>query len=88
MGEPWSTEKKYIFGVEHRMREQEMEEQLNREADQGWRLAADTARVTDENASGEDRKHTWGGVSVAIDSNLGAVIGEEPGAVESIPGNE
>ena len=35
-------------------------------------------------ASSEDRKHTSGGVLVAIDSNLGA----EEGAIESIPKNE
>ena len=29
-----------------------------------------------------------GGVLVAIDSNLGAVVGAEEGAIESIPGNE
>ena len=47
-----------------------MEEQFNKEAKKGWRLAADTARITDENASSEDRKHTSRGVFVAIDSNL------------------
>ena len=31
-----------FFGVEHRMRKEEMEEQLNKEAKQGWRFAADT----------------------------------------------
>ena len=36
--------------------------------------AADAARITDEKASSEDRKHTSGGVSVAVDSHLGAVI--------------
>ena len=36
----------------------------------------------------EDRKHKSGGVFVAIDSNLGAVSGQEEGAVTSIPGNE
>ena len=42
-----------------------------------WRMAGD-----------DDRKHTSGGVFVAIDSNLGAVVGAEEGAIESIPGNE
>ena len=65
-----------------------MEEQFNNEARQGWRFAADAARITDESASSEDRKHTSGGVFVAVDSNLGAVVGTEEGAVESIPGNE
>ena len=65
-----------------------MEEKFNKEAKQGWRFAADSARITDEKASSEDRKHTSGRVFAAIDGNLGAVIGKEEGAVESIPGNE
>ena len=36
----------------------------------------------------EDQKRTSGGVSVAIDRNLGAVVGEKEGAVASVPGNE
>ena len=39
-----------------------MEEQFNKEATEGWRFAADAARITDERASDEDRKHTSGGV--------------------------
>ena len=58
------------------------------EAKEGWGFAADAARVTDERASSEDRRHTSGAVFVAIDSNLGAVVGEKEGAVASIPGNE
>ena len=47
-GSAWSTEKflrRYkgtfdiFFGVEHRMRNEEMEEQFNKEAKQGWRFA-------------------------------------------------
>ena len=39
--------------------------------------------------SSEDRKHTSGGVFVAVDSNLRAVkMQEEEEAVESIPGNQ
>ena len=97
-GSAWSTEKKYLsrykgkcemfFGVEHRLRKEEMEEQFNREAKEGWRFAADAARITDEWASREDRKHTSGGVFVAADSNLGAVVGAEEGAVVSISSNE
>ena len=34
------------------------------------------------------KKHTSGGVCVAIDSNLRAVVGAEEGAIESIPGSE
>ena len=41
-----------------------------------------------ETAGSEDRNHTSGGVFVAIDSNLGTVVGAEEGAIESIPGNE
>ena len=35
-----------------------MEEQFNTESKQGWRFAADAARITDEEASGENPKHT------------------------------
>ena len=70
------------------MRTEETEEQFNEEAKQGWRIAADAARITVENAGSEDLKYTSGGVFVAIDSNLGAVFGKEAGAVTSIKGNE
>ena len=66
----------------------EVQEQINKEAKQGWRFASDAARITDDKASSEDRLHTSGEVFVAVDSNLGAVVGNEEGAVESIPGNE
>ena len=66
------------------MRKEEKEEQFHIEA----RFAADAARITDEGASIEDRKHTSGGVFVAVDSNWGAVVGAEEGAIKSIPGNE
>ena len=63
-----------FFGNERRMRREVMEEeQFNKESKQGWRFAADAARIDDENAGSKDRKHTSGGVFVAIDSNLGAV---------------
>ena len=65
-----------------------MEEQFNKEAKEGWRFGADAARITDERAGSEDRKHTSGGVFVAVDSNLGTVVGAEEGTVGSIPGNE
>ena len=48
--------------MEHRLRKEEMEEQFNKEAKEGWRCAADAARITDERVSGEDRKHTSRGV--------------------------
>ena len=97
-GSAWSTEKKYMrrykgtfdifFGIEHRLRKEELEEQLNKEAKEGWRFAASAARITEETAGDEDRKHTSGGVLVAIDKNPGAVVGADEGAIESIPGNE
>ena len=83
IGSAWSTEKKYMrrykgtfdifFGAEHRLRKEEMEEQFNKEAKEGRRFAASAARITEEMAGYEDRKHTSGGVVVAIDSNQGAV---------------
>ena len=33
-----------------------MEQQFNREAEEGWRLAADAARITDERASSEGKR--------------------------------
>ena len=39
-----------------------MEEQFNKEANGGWRFAADGARITDERAGSEDQKHTSAGV--------------------------
>ena len=32
-----------FFGIEHRLRKEEMEEHFNREAKEGWRFAADAA---------------------------------------------
>ena len=65
-----------------------MEEQFNREAKEGWRFATSAARITKEMSGNDDAMHTSGGVFVAIDSNLGAVVGAEEGAIiESIPGN-
>ena len=58
---------------------------------QGWRFAADAARITDERAGSEDRIHMSGGCTlffVVVDGNFGAVFGKEEGAVTSIPGNE
>ena len=77
-----------FLGIEHRLVKVEMEDQFNKEAIEGWMFAADASRITDETARSEDRKHTSGRVFVAVDSNLGAVVGEEEGAIESIRGNE
>ena len=66
-GSAWSTERKYmrrykgkcdIFGFEHRLRKEEMEGQFNKEAKEGWRFAADAARIPYETAGSEDRKRT------------------------------
>ena len=83
-GSAWSTERKYMrrykgkcdifFGIEHRLRKEEMEEQLHKAKD-GWKFAVSAARITEETTGDEDRKHTSGGVFVAVDSNLGAVVG-------------
>ena len=64
-----------FFGIEHRLRKEELEEQFNTEAKEG-RFAADAARITDDRAGSEDEKHTSGGVFVAVDSKLGAVVGK------------
>ena len=55
---------------------------------QAQMFAADAARITDESAGSEDRKHMSAGVFAAVDRNLRAVIDKEEGAVMSIPGNE
>ena len=65
-GPAWSTEKKYMrrykgtfdifFGTEDRLIKEEMWE--NKEIKEGWRFAASAARITDETAGDEDRKHT------------------------------
>ena len=67
-GSVWNTKKKYMrrymgtfdifFGVEHGLKKEEMEEQFNQEAKQRWKFAADAARITDENASSENRKQS------------------------------
>ena len=76
-----------FVAIGQRLRKEEMEEQFNREAKEGWRFAAD-ARNSDETAGSEDRKHTSGGVFTAVASDFGAVVGEKEGEIASIPGNE
>ena len=63
-----------------------MEEQFNKEAKGGWRFAADAARLTDERGGSEDQKSNQEEF-FAVNSNLGAVVGEKEGAITSIPGN-
>ena len=79
-GSAWSTEKKFLrrykgtfdifFGIEHRLRKEEMEEQLNKEAKEGSRFAASAARISEKTAGDEDRKHKSGGGLVAIVSRI------------------
>ena len=54
-----------------------MEEQLNKEAKERWRSAADAARITDERVSSEDQSKHQEDFFVAVDCNLGAVVGEK-----------
>ena len=49
-----------VSGLEHRMRKEAMEEQVNKEAEQGCRFAADAAKITNEVASSEDCKRSSG----------------------------
>ena len=67
------------------MRKEGTEEQFSKESMQGWRSEADAARIIDDKASNEDRKHTSGGVFLAIDSTLGAVVDKEEGSVHVHP---
>ena len=43
------------------MKTGEMEEQFNKEAQEGWIFVADAARISGERAGSEDRMHTSGG---------------------------
>ena len=45
-------------GFEHRMRKEEMEEQVNKEAKQGWRFPSDAARIIDGNAISTRREES------------------------------
>ena len=56
--------------------------------DEGWRFAADAARITEESASSGDWKHTSGRVFVAIEGGPRAVVDKEEETVRSCPGNE
>ena len=44
-----------IFRIEHSMREEEMEEQTNKEVKEGWRVAADDARMKRSLAKKKER---------------------------------
>ena len=96
-GSAGSTEKKYIgryrgtldifSGIEHRLRKEEVEEQLNKEAKEGWRFAAGAARITDERAGSHDQKHQEEFCGSRQQSGS-SCWREREGAVMSIPGNE
>ena len=57
-----------------------MEELFSREAKEGWRLAADAARSTDERASSEDRKPH---VGWSVYCSRWQLISPQPTRVES-----
>ena len=71
-GSAWSTERKKMrrseekcdvfFGIQHRLRKEEMEEQFDKEAKEGCRFTENAARIIHEITGSEDRKHTSGGV--------------------------
>ena len=63
-------------------------DECTREVKQGWRFAADAARIADENAINENCNHMLGAVFVATGSDLGVVVDKEERAVMSVPGNE
>ena len=46
---------------------------FNKGAQQGWRVAADAARNTDQSAGSEGCKCTLGGEVVAMDNSFGVV---------------
>ena len=66
----------FFFGTEHRLRKEEVEEQFNKKPRMDgafkWTRLGSQMRMQTVN---EDLKHTSGGVFVAVDSNLGAVVG-------------
>ena len=69
-----------FFGVEHRMKKEDMEEQFNQETKKGWRFATDAARLTDDNASSEDGKHTSRSFSTWTPHTSGRVCGSKKSA--------
>ena len=56
-GSAWSTERKYMRRYKGKcdIFFEEMEEQFNKESKEGWRFAADAARITDERVGIEIR---------------------------------
>ena len=66
-----------LYGIEHRLREGGNGGTVQQRSQGRTETcnAVDAARITNDRASSEDPKHTSGGVFVAVDSNLGAVVG-------------
>ena len=52
-----------------------MEGQFNEEAMEGWRFAANATGIADETKGSEDRKHTSGGVFMAVHKQPGSSCG-------------
>ena len=77
-----------FFGLEHRMRKEEMEEQFNKEAKQGWRFAADVARITDENASSGATQARVGRSFCGSRWQIWSSFRKRRRAVTSIPGTK
>ena len=78
-----------IFGIGHRMRRKEMEEQFHKEARDGGLQQTRQGSLTRRQAVriANTRREVYT-VFVVVDRNCGAVFGKEEGAVTSIPGNE
>ena len=74
-----------FFGMEHRLRKEEIEEQFNREAKEGWRFATSAARIMEEMAGDDDREHTSGGVFVAIDVAWELLCVQKKGQLSRFP---
>ena len=82
-GSPWCTKRKYMrrcwctldifLGIEHRMKREEMEEQLNKKSSKDGGVPL-TRQGSPTSTGSEDCKHTSRGVFVAIDSILGHIF--------------
>ena len=68
-----------FFGIEHRPKKEEMEEHFNREAEEGWRFAADAARLTDTRREESLLQST---------ATWEQLWEQKKGGIDSTPGNE
>ena len=97
-GSAWSTEKKCMrryeakcdifFEIEHRLRKEKMEDSSTKRPRKDGGLQRVQQEFLRKRQAMRIAKHTSGGVFVASDSNLGAVVGAEEGVIESFSGNE